>query len=80
MIIVRGCPLRTSAVTGKAAVQYGLGESSDASLLVYSTRTKGLSQYGHLAYKRGGESILRDFMRTSFMDGPLHYLFWQHKQ
>jgi len=31
-------------------------------------RGGGLSQFGHFADKRGGESIFRDFVRTSFMD------------
>jgi len=30
----------------------------------------GLSQCGHFADKGDKESIFRDFVRTSFMDGP----------
>jgi len=33
------------------------------------TRGKGLSQCGHVADKGKG-SIFRDFVRTSFMNGP----------
>jgi len=35
-----------------------------------SERTRGLSQCGHFANKGRGESIFRDFVRTSFMYGP----------
>jgi len=37
-------------------------------------RTKGLSQGGNFSDKRE-DSIYRDFVRTSFMDDPLHYFF-----
>jgi len=30
---------------------------------------RGLRQFGHFADKEEGESIFRDFVRTSFMDG-----------
>jgi len=38
------------------------------------TRGRGFSQYRHFADKGEGESIFRDFVRTSFMDGPLTVL------
>jgi len=36
-----------------------------------SARTRGLNQCGHFSDKVGGELIFRDFVRKSFMDGPL---------
>jgi len=35
------------------------------------TKGRGLSQCGHFVDKGSGSSVFRDFVRTSFMHGPL---------
>jgi len=39
-------------------------------LCPHGQRGRGLRQCGHFLDKGEGRSIFRDFVRTSFMDGP----------
>jgi len=62
--------MRTSSLFG--AKNFGFFEFYGEST---QTRERGLSQYGHFSdedNRRG--SIFHDFVRTSFMDGPLLFL------
>jgi len=55
--------MQTSALFG--AKNFGCFE-----IYGMSVQTRGLSQCGHFAHREEG-SIFRDFVRMSFMDGPL---------